>query len=249
MDRKIEVVLFDLGNTLLYFDGVWDDVYRQMFLTIAQAIKKIYPSIDIVSFIPRFRQLFLTYMNDRQNGMVEVPTLATLNRAIESMGYPPISLEDGRLALQKMYSIAEEHWLLPGDTQPVLQQLSQAGYRLGIICNAADNENAQHLIDKAGIRDYFKYISISAAEGVRKPSAVIFQRALDYFKIDSHNAVMVGDQLGTDILGAKNVGIHSILLTQWLIESGNVGSPVEIKPDAVIDHLLELPLLLEGWNS
>lgn len=247
MDRKIEVVLFDLGNTLLYFDGVWDEVYRQMFLSIAQAVKDIYPGIDIDGFIPRFRKLFLTYMNDRQSGMIEVPTLSTLNRAIEAIGLPALSAEDGKQALEKMYAVSEEHWFLPIDTKPVLDQLFSIGYRMGIICNAADYDNAHHLIDKAGIRDYFEYISISAAEGIRKPSIEIFQRALDFFKVDPQNTVMVGDQLGTDILGAKNVGIHSIWLTQWLVKKDNSSDIVDIKPDAVINHLKELPSLLEKW--
>jgi HAD superfamily hydrolase (TIGR01662 family) len=247
MARKIDVVLFDLGNTLLYFDGVWDEVYRQMFLTIAQEIKVIYPDIDIDGFIPHFRKLFLTYMNDRQSGMVEVPTLSTLNRAIVAFGFSPISAEVGKRVLKKMYAVSEEHWFLPVDTKPVLNQLISTGYRLGIICNAADYDNAHNLIDKARIRDYFEYISISAAEGIRKPSIEIFQRALDFFKVEPRKTVMVGDQLGTDILGAKNTGINSIWLTQWLVEKDNLRTLMDIKPDAVINHLQELPALLENW--
>jgi HAD superfamily hydrolase (TIGR01662 family) len=249
MAKKIQVILFDLGNTLLHFDGVWDEIFREMNLTLAHEIKKIYPTIDVDTFTSCFNDLFSTYINDRENGTVEVPMLITLNRAVEISGLPPIPEVTGKNALKMMYAVSEEHWHLPEDTLPVLQQLSSDGYRLGIICNAADHENAQRLIDKTGIRSFFDYVSISAAEGVRKPSRAIFQHALDFFQVAPQQVVMVGDLLGTDILGANGIGLHSVWLTRWSDVNENEGKNNAIQPEASISRLVDLPQLLDKWNS
>ena len=76
-----------------------------------------------------------------------------------------------------------------------------------------------------------------------KPGESIFQRAyslLDY--PDKNDVVMVGDTLETDVLGAHNFGIDSVLIT-----SGNYGSrsdlvaheiPLEVKPTWVTERFV-----------
>ncbi|HEY9151296.1 MAG TPA: HAD family hydrolase, partial [Anaerolineales bacterium] len=120
------------------------------------------------------------------------------------------------------------------------------GFRLGLISNAADDENTQTLIDKGGFRPYLEFIVSSAAFGKRKPHPAIFQAALDYFHVNANQAVMVGDLVTTDILGARQIGMKSIWITRRVVETAN---RLNIKPDAVVSSLHEIPPLLSAKYS
>jgi FMN phosphatase YigB (HAD superfamily) len=117
------------------------------------------------------------------------------------------------------------------------------GYRLGMISNAADDENVQELVDKGQLRPYFEFILSSAACGIRKPDPHIFQLALEHFRVPPEKTVMVGDTLEADILGANQLGIYSIWIPRHA-ENPPEGE-LPIQPQAVVPSLSELPKLLE----
>jgi HAD superfamily hydrolase (TIGR01662 family) len=146
-------------------------------------------------------------------------------------------------AMEAMYAVTQENWYPEEDAIPTLEKLQEIGYPLGVISNAADDENVQELIDKGELRPYFGFIVSSAACGIRKPDAHIFQLALDHFKVSPEKTVMIGDTLDADILGANRLGIYSI----WITRRANKPPEGElsIQPQAVISTLSEMPALLE----
>ena len=94
----------------------------------------------------------------------------------------------------------------------------------------------------AGVPDivpYFDHIIISGEFGKGKPSADIFQHALERLGLNPEDGIMVGDKLTTDILGANTIGMTSV----WINRHGMTRSD-EIIPSHEIKHLEELlPLL------
>lgn len=68
-----------------------------------------------------------------------------------------------------------------------------------------------------------------------KPHAPIFELASR--QLDTGNLVMIGDQLGTDILGANRFGIDAILVNSGL--AGNAPAATA-SPDLTIDSLADL---------
>ena len=107
----------------------------------------------------------------------------------------------------------------------------------------------QTLVDKASLRPYFDLVLSSAACGVRKPSPRIFRIALEHWGVGPSHAVMVGDTLGADILGAHNAGIFSIWVTRRADTPANRVPAETVTPDAVIDNLAQLPALLEKLTA
>ena len=61
--------------------------------------------------------------------------------------------------------------------------LKSRGYRIGLISNAADDDNTQALVDKGMFRPYLEYIVSSAAFGMRKPHPDIFRSALKHLGV------------------------------------------------------------------
>jgi FMN phosphatase YigB (HAD superfamily) len=115
------------------------------------------------------------------------------------------------------------------------------GYRLAAVSNAADDANTQALVDKLGARPYLEFVLSSAQYGTRKPNPKIFRSALERLSVPADRAVMVGDTLGADILGAHNSGIYAIWITRRANTPANRAHADTIKPDARIANLNELP--------
>jgi putative hydrolase of the HAD superfamily len=65
-------------------------------------------------------------------------------------------------------------------------------------------------MDASKLTDYFTSVVTSDGAGYKKPDAAIFHFALDKANARKHESVMIGDNLQTDIIGAKNFGIDHI---------------------------------------
>jgi putative hydrolase of the HAD superfamily len=126
----------------------------------------------------------------------------------------------------------------------VLDELRVKGMCLGIISNAGDEGNVQRLIDNAQLRPYFRPIYISAALGIRKPNPKLFEMVLETWDLPADQVVMVGDNLGADILGAQNVGVHQIWLTTQADTPSNREHASVIVPEATAESITEVPALL-----
>ena len=243
--RRFEVVLFDLGNTLLYFDGPWSELVIEMHQQLYLSLKGSGLDLPQQSFERDFHNQMEVYHARRETDYREYTTRAILHKVLEGWGYPSIEETEIDKAIAAMYAVSQRHWQIEEDTIQTLQILMDRGYRLGLISNAGDDADVQMLIDNAGIRSNFDLIITSAGEGIRKPDPHIFRTALDYWSIKPLQAVMVGDTLNADILGANNAGLFSIWINRRVGTSTISQEDKNIQPDATISALGELPPLLE----
>lgn len=76
-------------------------------------------------------------------------------------------------------------------------------YELCIISNGISEIQYQKL-HTSKIKSYFTKIIISEDVGFQKPSPEIFKLALDFYSIPPEDALVFGDSLNSDLLGAKN---------------------------------------------
>jgi putative hydrolase of the HAD superfamily len=65
-------------------------------------------------------------------------------------------------------------------------------------------------MESAGITSYFKNVVTSARAGHKKPAKEIFEFALSEAGFGPHEAVMIGDNLLTDIGGAHNASVDTV---------------------------------------
>jgi len=126
------------------------------------------------------------------------------------------------------------------ETIAVLQQL-RPQYQLGIITNGS--ADIQWLkLEALGLKDFFDAVIVSAELGIGKPHPQIFTVALERLHVQPHQAIMVGNSLRRDILGARNAAIRSVL-----IKTTDPESSIDITPDAAIDTLNQLLPLAAQW--
>jgi HAD superfamily hydrolase (TIGR01662 family) len=243
----IDVIFFDLGSTLIYFDGHLPDVMALAYQELAASLLEGGFTLNKDVFLAEFLARQEAYHSERDTELTEITTERVLRIVLERQGVSGVSHEQLRPPLERMYAVTQSHWIVEEDTYPTLQTLKDAGYQMGIISNASDDWDVQVLVDKAGIRPFFDYINTSAAAGVRKPHPQIYQLAFSAMGVQPERTVMVGDTLAADILGSKNLGMHNVWITRRVNRNAIQAHFETIKPDRTIDTLAELPGLLDTW--
>jgi YjjG family noncanonical pyrimidine nucleotidase len=116
----------------------------------------------------------------------------------------------------------------------VLEALSACA-RLALVTNGL-GEVQRARIERVGIGGYFRAIVVSAEVGVAKPAPGIFD--ITFAALDSparHTALMVGDNLASDIRGGRNYGISTCWYNPRGTPPGNTGDA-----DHTIGDLREL---------
>ena len=241
MKTPIRVVIFDLGSTLIYEGGPWDDLFIQADRALWKVLHNAGVLLQPADLYGNAPTLFSLYYDHHRNDLLEPTTLAVLDALLQRRGFY-LPKETLRVALRAMFTVTQTNWLAEADAIPTLDRLKSAGLRLGLISNASDDDNTQALIDKGGLRVYFEYVMSSARFGRRKPDPAIFRAALAHFGVLPEAAAMVGDNYEADIAGAQAVGMQGIWITRRA--SSPLPVPSQIKPDAVIATLQEIPALL-----
>ena len=103
--------------------------------------------------------------------------------------------------------------MLREDVPEVLRMLRDDGLKIGIISNSLSGYYARLNLARDGVLKYFDVTAFSDEVGFRKPHPEIFLYALSKVGLSPREAVMVGDDPETDVVGAKSIGMWSIIIS------------------------------------
>jgi HAD superfamily hydrolase (TIGR01662 family) len=241
-------IIFDLGSTLMYFDGDWEDVVSRGAANMAAFFTRKRVKLDEAALAEAFiaerragREV--AYRTDR-----EVTCVESLRTALEKVGAPPEAIALVPEAVRVYFEPEEAAWKVYPDAKATLKHLFQHGYRLGLLSNATDDAFIQRLVNRLELRPWLSPTFSSAGLGIRKPLRQPFELILSRWNLSPASVVMVGDTLDADILGAHNMGMHGILIAADEAPSNNDHRGTII-PDATITALSELPALIESWHA
>ena len=126
------------------------------------------------------------------------------------------------------------------DAASTLAALKESGMRIGLLSNTHwPRQFHEHFLERDGLDGYIDARLYTSDMTHTKPDSRAFTQALAALDVDSpHRVAFVGDRLYDDIWGAQQAGLRAI----WV---RNDRTPTfDVEPDAVIDHLSELPTLL-----
>jgi putative hydrolase of the HAD superfamily len=98
-------------------------------------------------------------------------------------------------------------WLLYDDVLPIMKTLKRRGLILGLISNL--------IMGDVGLESYLDIVVTAEDVGANKPAPPIFLAALERAGADASEAVYIGDQYETDVVGARGVGIKPILIDRY----------------------------------
>ena len=131
-------------------------------------------------------------------------------------------------------------WAYP-EARTVIERLRARGLRTGVLSNFS--YLLPLLLAEVGLAEHLDPIVFSAAEGVSKPDAAIFAAAARAVGADPAQCVLIGDDLGNDVAGARGVGMPVI----WL---NRVGQPIPAGVHAATDLIQAADTILSAeWRS
>lgn len=232
--------MFDLGFTLINFEGDFHKAMNDSYLALADSLIQSGCQINKQAFADKFNQVISAYYRSRAVDLIERPVEESLLKTLASFNVDHLTDSILQDAVKAMYEYTESWWKIEPDTHETLTKLKNMGYRMGLISNASNSPDLNRLVDNHDLRKYFEVVVISADEGIRKPDPAIFKNTLKRMGVQPENAVMVGDTLPADILGAHQMGMKSIWIARRADRSENNEVLDKIKPDYTIHDLASL---------
>jgi putative hydrolase of the HAD superfamily len=91
-----------------------------------------------------------------------------------------------------------------------LKRLKRRGLKLAVVTDAPKLKVLMRL-EAMGVADLFDVVVSSEDVGRKKPSTILFRRALKSLKVKPEHALHLGDWRDKDVLGAKRVGMHTCI--------------------------------------
>lgn len=120
----------------------------------------------------------------------------------------------------------EDNWSLFDDVYDVIEQLYNAGYKLGVISNGDLNQQTDKL-KRTGIYNFFEIVTTSSEYDYSKPNPKLYETIIQRFNIDKNEMIMIGDQVEKDVIPCLSIGIDAIWLNRK--EKENKENVKEIK--------------------
>lgn len=242
-------VIFDLGSTLIHFDGDWQAVFSESLHALARQLAADGIAVDPEGLRAEFRRQVEAAQAVRQQDHIERTSDSVLRQVLEALGAGPAADDVIERALRSLFAVSEARWAPMPGMHEMLAELKADGCRLSLISNASDAGNVQRLMNKAGLVGAFEPELVSAAVGIRKPDVRLFERVLTDWGASGPTVVMVGDTLGEDILGAQRAGLRTIWFTADADTPANRSWKARLTPDASTDDLRRLPALIRALDE
>lgn len=206
---RIEFVFFDVGETLLRPYPSFPDLFARTcraegFAVEARDVERVQERlaphlIDLAaesgvatpSLSPEASRAYWTYLYARLLGELGLPG------------------DDLIGPLYEVFSNAASYRLFD-DVMPALDELTDAGYRLGVISNF--EEWLEKLLVDLEVGDAFEVTVISGMEGIEKPDRAMYERAVERAGVAPSRCLHVGDSPAMDVAPAQAAGLHAVLL-------------------------------------
>ena len=99
------------------------------------------------------------------------------------------------------------------ESEELFRELHSIGFRTLLLTNN----------DEARVKRFVKNIDTLYLCEADKPSVSGYNKALDMLSVKKSEAVMIGDQIFTDILGANRCGIASVLVHYITVPGAKIG--------------------------
>ena len=209
---RIQVVFFDAADTLFHFKGPW----RKFIFSMRNAMA----SAERLTRWPRSKAAFARSFRDAPPPVFAATEPAAIKQSerlwwfdiVHNVFYASACLRFDEFLGRCLRVCKAESWRLFPETLDVLKTLKAQGYeagdyfqfRLAVVLRAAG----------LGIAGLLRYGDDSSLAHAAKPSARIFEQALEKHAVDPEDALHVGDSERDDVKGAVAVGLTRVLLAE-----------------------------------
>jgi putative hydrolase of the HAD superfamily len=208
----IKAVFFDLYNTIVCFDPPREELQMRACREFGvkatpEALRRGYWEAD--DFMVR------------ENARVSVQKLpeaerlafwAQYEKVLLKAAGSEVSAEVASKVITRVRQLRSD-FILFDDVLPTLTILRKRDLVTGLLSNL--HRDLDQLCTRLGVAPYFDFLLTSQAVGSEKPHPAIFLTALERAAAKPEEAIHVGDQYYSDVIGAQRVGIMPLLLDRY----------------------------------
>lgn len=227
-----KVILLDLDNTLTDTEG-----------NSRSAMLSMYTELELGSCFPPFESFWEVYHSCNDDLWEQYRKGGITRERLNELRFSwPLSLMGvNSVELSKRVNEVFYKYFLPltgvvPGAYELLDYLSEK-YRLAVVSNGTKSSQIVKM-KNFHFEDYFEKVYLSDDIGFPKPDVRIFQYVLNDMGVKPEEALMIGDDFESDIIGAVNAGIEQV----WL--NSQPGQSHSIEPSLTISSLTELIGLL-----
>lgn len=241
VERAIDTVLFDIGDTLIHFEQVGaprvlDSVLRYAYLRMEMAGLKL-PKYRAYRRVVR-RRIVLSLAWSRICKR-EMLLMRTVHRALRELGLR-VAWDQVEDTLEEALKAIHPYVYIQPDSLGVLERLRDAGIRMGVVSNTVfPGSTVDYALREGGLYDFFPVRIYSSDVRFMKPDPRIFIIALRELDAIPEHTLFVGDRMDNDVFGANRVGMQTALYSR----TGKVRRG-RVRPDHVVRGLGDIPALL-----
>jgi len=245
----IRGIIFDLGWTLMTYNGDWRQVSEVAYQNVVEFLNA--NGIRVGEDFPaQFHAARERGWKRAEETGVEQTVEDALREVLGNLGYHSLDGIAPR-AVEIYFAEHEKRWVAYPDALATLQELARRGLRLGLISNADDVGLVHRQVQKLGFAPYLSPVLSSAQEPRwRKPDPRIFHLVSAAWQMTPSEIVMVGDAPMYDVLGAHRAGMKAIWIERdeggsWQkIPDDRMNDPM-VHAEAVVKTLVEIPKVIE----
>jgi putative hydrolase of the HAD superfamily len=232
VEKKYTDIFFDLDRTLWDFDSNSRNALTALYARYGLEKEGVRDASIFVDVYQRINErLWAQY----RQGRIQKAKLRRMRFTLTLQHFGCNNKELGATLDEEYVKLSPyQTGLIPGSLE-VLTHLSQ-NYKLHIITNGF--EEVQHIkLQESKLRPYFDVIITSERAQARKPHPVVFKMAMKHANVHPEACIMIGDDLGADVLGAQRSNIDQVYFNRHKI-------PHQENPTFEISDLEELRLIL-----
>ncbi|GGB49153.1 putative uncharacterized hydrolase YsaA [Lentibacillus populi] len=262
----VKAILFDLDDTLLWDKKSIKEAFKAtcelakakyhidsglLEEKVRENARELYASYDTYAFtkdigINPFEGLWGNFADEGESFRKLKAIVPTYRRESWIKGLKAMGIDDssfGATLAETFPTMRKKMPFVYDDTYPVLDQL-KGKFQLLLLTNGSPDLQQAKLDLTPKLATYFDHIIVSGDFGKGKPDPEIFDYALKHLPVKKDEAIMVGDNLMTDILGASRAGVDSV----WVNRNGGLKQG-EVMPTYEIADLEGLLPIVEGLQS
>ena len=204
-------LFFDLDRTLWDFDRNSRDALEEIYLEIIVPAWSEAP--DVESFIAVYEKENEKCWRAYREGKLSQSELRPIRfqRTMEALqggrikGLDSLSEAMGEAYVQR----APYRTRLIDGALEVSRELFHRGHRMFILTNGFDE--VQHIkMNNSGLNPFYESVFTSDALGYKKPKREVFDACLEQTGSSAQRAIMIGDDLECDVVGARNAGWRQV---------------------------------------
>ncbi|KAJ7199720.1 hypothetical protein O6H91_Y497300 [Diphasiastrum complanatum] len=244
--ERVRAVFFDLDDTLVLTHSATSAAYHalQAFLSTRLHSPAAADAVDGDALVRHFDRSLETQPWDPSNQIDVTEWRAGLwSKALQAQG-----IQDIELARELQTCFDKERLLAfqwAAGVEVIVKNLLAQGVKVGLITNG-------HMkVQRAKLRackadELFEIILVGGEEANEKPHKDIFVKACDLAGCKPEEAIMIGDNLKTDIQGGLNAGFQG---TIWVNIHNLEKVPIESgQPHYIISKIGDLPEVLKSFG-